>query len=85
MLLPRKDPIQNQDGSRIITQQDPILPPHLSKGTTGHKTFIDDTHFSNPIENEYNNSTDNSCTDNEDSVDKTNIDKDEDKDFEYKK
>ena len=40
MLLPRKDPIQNQDGSRIITQQDPILPPHLSKGTTGHKNLL---------------------------------------------
>ena len=64
MLPPRKDPITNQDSSRIITQQDPILPPLLSKWSTGHKTFIDDVHFSNKIENKHSDSTDYACTDN---------------------
>ena len=50
-ILPtRKDPIQNQYITRIITQQDPILPTHLLKGPTAHKPFIDDRHFSNPTE-----------------------------------
>ena len=84
MSYPRKDPIPNQDSTRNITQQDPKLPPHLEKGPTGHKPFIDDTHFSNPRENEHTYTTDNSYTDNEDSVDKTNIGKDEYKDNEYK-
>ena len=59
---PRKDPIPNQDSTRIITQQYPNLPPHLAKGPTGHKSFIDDTHFSNPTENEHTDITDNSPT-----------------------
>ena len=67
---PRKDPIPNQDSTRIITQQDPKLPPNLSKGPTGHKPFINDTHYSNPIENEHTDTADNSRTDNEYSVEK---------------
>ena len=47
MSPPRKDPIPNQDSTRIITPKDPIIPPLLSKRPTGHKPFIDDTHFSN--------------------------------------
>ena len=62
ILPPRKDPIPNQDITKIITQQDPNLPPHLSKGPTGCKTFIDDTHFSNITENEHTDTTDNSRT-----------------------
>ena len=46
-----KDPIINQDSTIIITQQDPKLSPHLEKGPDEHKPSIDDTHFSNPIEN----------------------------------
>ena len=42
MLPPRKDPIPNQDSTRIITQKDTILPPLLEKGPTGHKPFFDD-------------------------------------------
>ena len=46
--------------------------------------MIDDTYFSNPKENENNDSTYHSHTDNKDSVTKINVDKDEDKDDEYK-
>ena len=51
ILIPRKDPIPNQYSTRIVTHQDPTLPPHLSKLPTRHKPFIDDTHFSNTTEN----------------------------------
>ena len=64
----RKDPITNQDSTRIIIQQDPILPPFVSKQPTGYKPFLNDTHFSNKTEEEHNNSTDNLRTENKDSV-----------------
>ena len=64
MSPPRKGPIPNQYSTIIITQHYPILPPILSKVTTGHRSFIDDTHFSNPTENEYNDYTYNPHTDN---------------------
>ena len=79
MLPPIKHPIPNQYSNIIITRQDKILPKWLEKWPTGHKPFIDDTHFSNKTEHKHNYSTDNSCTENEDYVNKTNIDKDEDK------
>ena len=79
-LPPRNNPVPNQDSTIITTQQDPNLPPHLSKLPTEHKPFIDDAHFSNPTENENTDTTDNTRTDNEDSVDKMNVDKDDDKD-----
>ena len=47
MSPPRRYSIPNQDSTRIITQQDPILPPILSKKPTGHKPFIGEAHFSN--------------------------------------
>ena len=75
MQPPRNNPIPNQDITRTITPKYTILPPHLEKVPTGHKPFIDDTHFSNPTENKHNDSTDNSRTDNEYSVDKMNVDK----------
>ena len=53
-----KDPITNQDSTRIITQQEPILLQLLEKWTTGYKSFIDDTKFSNKSEDEHNDSTD---------------------------
>ena len=51
MLPPRKDPIINQDSTRILAQQDTIRPTLLWKWSTGYKPFIDDTHFSNKTEN----------------------------------
>ena len=45
MSPPIKDPIQNKDSTRIINQRDLILPPLLAKGPTGNIPFIDDTHF----------------------------------------
>ena len=72
---PRKDPIPNQDSSRIINLQDPILPPLLEKWSTGYKPFIYDTHFSNKTENKQNNSTDNSRTENYESVNNLNVKK----------
>ena len=82
MLPPRNYPIKNQDTTRIITQQDPILTPLLEKGPTGHTPFIDDKKVSNKTEDENNYFTENSRTDNKNSVNKINIDKDGDKDDE---
>ena len=45
MLPPRKYPIPDEYSTRIITQQDPILPPLTEKLPNGHRHFIDDTHF----------------------------------------
>ena len=84
MSYPRKYPIPNQDSTRNITQQDPILPPRLAKQTTEYKPFLNYTHFSNKTEDKYNDSTDNSRTGNEDSVNNLNVKKDEYKDDEYK-
>ena len=47
MSPPRKDPIPNQDSTKIITQQYPILAPLLLIRTTEYKPFIDDTHKKN--------------------------------------
>ena len=51
---------------------------------TGHKPFIDDTHFSNKTEDKNNDSTDNSCNENKDAGNKINVDRDEYKVDEYK-
>ena len=59
MLPPRKEPIINQDSTRIITQQDPILSPFLSKWPNGYKPFSDDKKFSNETEDEHNDYTNN--------------------------
>ena len=53
----------------MITQQDKNLPPHLSKGPSRHKQFIDDTHFSNTIEKWHTVTIDNPRTDNKEYVD----------------
>ena len=81
---PVNDPIPNQYDIKIITQQDPNFPPNLEKVPTRHKPFIGDTHFSNPTENKHTDTTDNSRTDKKYSVDKMNVEKDKDKDDEYK-
>ena len=47
-------------------------------------SFIDDIRFPNPTENEHTDTTDNLHTDNEGYVNKMNVEKDEDKDGEYK-
>ena len=73
ILSPRKYSIPNQDSKRIIAQQDPNLPPNLTKRPTVHKLFIADTKISNTTENEHNDSTDTSRTDNEYYMDKMNI------------
>ena len=78
MSPPRKNPITNQDSTRIITQQDPILPPTLPKGPTGYKPFFDDTHLSNKTKDMNNDSTYNSHTANEYSVNNLNVKKDKD-------
>ena len=84
ILPPREYTIPNQYSTIIIIQNNPNLPPHLSKVPTVNKPFIDYTHFSNPSENEHTDTTDNLCTDNEDYVYKINVDKDEDKSDKYK-
>ena len=45
MLPPINDPIPNQDITRVITQQDIILPPLLAKWHTGYKLFFNDIKF----------------------------------------
>ena len=47
ILPPRKDPIQNQDSTRIINEKYPILPPLLAKYPTGYKPIFNDTHYPN--------------------------------------
>ena len=84
MSSPRNDTIPNQDSNRIIIQQYQILPTLLSKFPTINKPFIDNTYFSNKTEYEHNYSTDNSRTENKDSVNTINVDKYEDKDDKYK-
>ena len=49
MSPPKKDPIPNQDSNRIITQQDPILPPLLEKYPTRFKPLFNHTHYPNKI------------------------------------
>ena len=84
MLPPRKDPIKNQYSTITIIQQDLILPLILVKWPTGYKQFLNDTHFLNKTEEEYNNSIDNSRTENEYFVNNLNVKKYEYQDDEYK-
>ena len=63
ILPPREYTIPNQYSTIIIIQNNPNLPPHLSKLPTGNKTFIDNTHSSNPTENEHTDTTENSRND----------------------
>ena len=76
MSPPIKDPIPNQDSTRIIHQQYPTLPPLLSQWPTVHKPFFNDRYVSNKIEEEINDSTDNWCAENKDSVNILNGKKD---------
>ena len=64
MKLNIKDPIPNQYSNIVITQQDTILPQLLEKWPTIHEPFINDTHFSDKIDDINNYSTYNSCTEN---------------------
>ena len=50
MSPPRKDPIPNQDSTRIINEKYPILPPLLEKYPTVYKIFFNDTHCTNIAE-----------------------------------
>ena len=84
MLPLRKDPIQNQDSTVIITQQDTIFPQLLEKWPTGYKTFMHDTHFSNKTEDQHNDPKDNPRTDNKISETKLDFKNYEDKYDEYK-
>ena len=43
----RKDNIPNQDINRIITKQDPTLPPIIEKYPLGYKPIFNDTHDPN--------------------------------------
>ena len=76
----RKDTIKNQDTNRIINEQDPIIPPLLSKYHTVYKPLFNDTHHPNKTEDDINDSTDNSRTDIDNYLNKLNINRDEDKD-----
>ena len=64
--------------------QDPIIPPLLEKYTTGYKPLFNDTNYTNKIEHDLNYSTDKSCTDIDDYLNKLNVNKDGDKDEKYK-
>ena len=75
MSPPRKDPIPNQDSNRIITQQDPILPPLLQKYPTGYKPLFNNTHYPNKTDDNLNYSTDNSCTEIDGYFNKLNVNK----------
>ena len=84
MSPPRKATIINQDSNKIINREDPILQSILEKYPTGYKPLFNDTHYSNKTEDGLNDSTYNSCTYIDDYLNKLHIDKDEDKNYEYK-
>ena len=70
---PIKYSIPNQDITRNITKQDPILKPLLAKRPTEYKPFMNDEHFKNKTKDEHNDSTDDLRTDNEVFVNKLNV------------
>ena len=72
----RKDPIPNQDSNKIITQQDPILPPLLEKYPTGYNPLFNDTHNPNKTDDDLNDSKDNSRTEINGYFNKLNVKKD---------
>ena len=80
----RKDTIKNQDTNRIINEQDPIIPPLLSKYLTGYKPLFNDTNYPNKTEDDLNDSTYNSHTEIDEYLNKLNVNSDEDKNYEYK-
>ena len=47
---PRKDSIPNQDIKRLITKQDPILPPIIEKFPPGYKPLFSYSNDQNSIE-----------------------------------
>ena len=50
MYPPRKDPIPNQYINKLITKQDPSLPPIIEKHTPGYKPLFSDIHDPNSTE-----------------------------------
>ena len=73
MLSPRKDPITNQYSTIIITHKNLILPPLLENCNTLYKPLCNDTNFSNGIEEEHNDYTNNSRTENKDYIKNINV------------
>ena len=84
MSFPGKDPIPNQDSNRIINEQDPIITPLLEEYSTGYKSIFNYTHYPNQIEDDLNDSKDNSRTDVDNYLNKLNVKKYDYKDNEYK-
>ena len=84
MSPPRKYPVPNQDINRLITQQDPSIPPIMEKYTTGYKALFNDTHEPYSTEDNHDNSRDDSRNENEDSVNKLKVNNNDDNDDEYK-
>ena len=60
MSPPRKDQIPNQDINRLITEEDPSLPPIIEKYPLGYEQLFNDTHDPNGTKDDPNDSTDNS-------------------------
>ena len=60
MYPPKNDPISNKDINRLITEEDPSLPPHLSKYPPEYKQLLNHAHDPNSTEYDRNYSTDNS-------------------------
>ena len=73
MSPPRKYTIPNKDSTRIINEQDPIIPPLLAKYPTGYKPLFNDTNYPNKKEDDLNYSRDNSRTDIDDYLNKLNV------------
>ena len=56
MSLPWKDKIPNQDINRLITDQDPSLPPIIAEYTPRYKPLFNDTYDQNGKEDDPNDS-----------------------------
>ena len=54
MSPPRNYPIPNQYISRLITEKDPSLPPHLAKYPPGYKSLLNDAYYQNSKEDDRN-------------------------------
>ena len=68
-----KDPITNKYINRLITEQDPIIPPIKAKCPPGFKPLFIDAHDPNGAEYVPNYSTDNSSNEKEDSSNKLKV------------
>ena len=85
MSPPRKDTITNQDINRLITKQDPSLPPIIAKYHPVYKSLFNYARDPTGTDDDPNYSINNSRNEKEDSVNKLKVTNNKDNDDKYKK